>query len=77
VSHAEEMLRRTKERIEHEVSLLSDDALLAAFHAARPWRQSIIRDEWRRRTFQRERRAEREAAKPKKSVWQWLREPAV
>jgi hypothetical protein len=63
--HLYEVLDRTRRRIEAEVRNWSDRELALAFEVARPFRRSIILEEHRRREAR------------KKSVYDWLRNPAV
>ncbi len=72
MTHAEEVLRRTRERVEAEVRALPDSELEAAFRMARPWRQSLILEEHRRR----EARPELQVPQVR-SVWWWLRHPVL
>lgn len=67
-----ELLDRAKRRVEAEVRALGDEELAAAFRAARPWRQSLILEEHRRREQYPELRRP-----PVRSAWWWLRNPAV
>lgn len=69
MTHAQEMLRRTEERMREKLRGLTDDELKSAAQGARPWRLKMIRDEWEMR--QRRRQAQR------KSVYYWLRHPAL
>lgn len=62
----QEVLDRCRRRHEAEARRMTDEELVRAVPVARPFRQSVLIEEYRRRKD-----------RPKRSVYDWLRHPAL
>jgi hypothetical protein len=66
----QEIFDRTKRKYIAMYRVMTDEELRQAFVGASAFRRSVIMDEWRGRH-------ERPMSAPKKSVYEWLRHPAL